>query len=40
MSAVGIVGYSAHIVAVNNLISDCGQFGFFGALGGKYPVGA
>lgn len=38
MSAVGIVGYSAHIVAVNNLISDCGQFGFFGALGGKYQL--
>lgn len=38
MSAVGIVGYSSHIVAVNNLISDCGQFGFFGALGGKYQL--
>jgi hypothetical protein len=38
MSAVGIVGYSSHIVAVNNIISDCGQFGFFGALGGKYQL--
>ena len=38
MSAVGIVGYSSHIVAANNLISDCGQFGFFGALGGKYQL--
>ena len=38
MSAVGIVGYSAHVVATNNLITDCGQFGFFGALGGKYQL--
>jgi len=38
MSAVGIVGYSSHIVAANNIISDCGQFGFFGALGGKYQL--
>jgi hypothetical protein len=38
MSAVGIVGYSSDIVAANNLISDCGQFGFFGALGGKYQL--
>jgi hypothetical protein len=38
MSAVGIVGYSAHVVASNNLITDCGQFGFFGALGGKYQL--
>ncbi len=38
MSAVGIVGYSAHVVAANNLITDCGQFGFFGALGGKYQL--
>lgn len=38
MSAVGIVGYSSKIVAVNNLITDCGQFGFFGALGGNYQL--
>lgn len=38
MAAVGIVGYSSHIVAANNLITDCGQFGFFGALGGKYQL--
>lgn len=38
MSAVGIVGYSSKIVAANNLITDCGQFGFFGALGGNYQL--
>lgn len=38
MSAVGIVGYSSKIVAVNNLITECGQFGFFGALGGDYKL--
>lgn len=38
MSAVGIVGYSSRIVATNNLISNCGQFGFFGALGGTYQL--
>ena len=36
MAAVGIVGYSAHVEAINNEISNCGQFGFFGALGGNY----
>lgn len=38
MRAVGIVGYSSKIVAVNNLITECGQFGFFGALGGDYKL--
>lgn len=38
MAAVGIVGYSSNIVAFNNLITECGQFGFFGALGGKYKL--
>ncbi len=38
MKAAGIVGYSAKIVAVNNLISECGQFSFYGALGGDYTL--
>lgn len=38
MLAAGIVGYSAHIVAVNNIISNCGQFTFYGALGGEYTL--
>lgn len=38
MKAAGIVGYSASILAVNNLITDCGQFSFYGALGGNYQL--
>jgi hypothetical protein len=38
MTAAGIVGYSAKILAFNNLISDCGQFTFYGALGGDYTL--
>lgn len=38
MAAVGVVGYSSHIVATNNEITACGQFGFFGALGGNYKL--
>ncbi|MES2691415.1 MAG: right-handed parallel beta-helix repeat-containing protein [Bacteroidota bacterium] len=38
MQAVGIVGYTSHIVAINNEITNCGQFGFFGALGGDYKL--
>lgn len=38
MQAVGLLGYSSRIVAVNNEISNCGQFGFFGALGGNYTL--
>ncbi len=38
MSAVGVVGYSSHITATNNEITSCGQFGFFGALGGNYKL--
>jgi len=38
MAAAGIVGYSSKIVAVNNLITECGQFGFLGALGGDYKL--
>lgn len=38
MQAVGLVGYSSNILAVNNEISNCGQFGFFGAIGGTYRL--
>jgi hypothetical protein len=36
MQAAGVVGYSSNILAINNEITNCGQFGFFGALGGNY----
>lgn len=36
MGAVGLLSYSAHIKAENNLISDCGQYCFLGDLGGNY----
>lgn len=36
MGAVGLLSYSAHIKATNNLISNCGQYCFLGDLGGKY----
>lgn len=38
MKAAGIVGYSAFILAINNLITNCGQFNFYGALGGTYQL--
>lgn len=38
MAAVGVVGYSSHVLATNNEITACGQFGFFGALGGNYKL--
>lgn len=38
MAAAGIAGYTAHIESTNNLISNCGQYGFFGALGGDYRL--
>lgn len=38
MQAVGIVGYTSEILAVNNEISNCGQFGFLGYLGGNYKL--
>jgi hypothetical protein len=36
MGAVGLLCYSAHVKATNNLISNCGQYCFLGDLGGKY----
>ena len=38
MKAAGIVGFSANIKAENNLISDCGQYSFYGVLGGNYTL--
>lgn len=38
MSSAGLVGYSASIVAINNVIGNCGQFTFYGALGGDYKL--
>jgi hypothetical protein len=38
MAAVGVVGYSSQIEAINNEITNCGQFGFFGAIGGNYTL--
>lgn len=38
MLAAGLVAYSANIVAINNVISNCGQFTFYGALGGDYTL--
>lgn len=38
MAAAGLVGYSSHITAINNEISECGQYGFLGALGGNYQL--
>ncbi|MCU0443151.1 MAG: right-handed parallel beta-helix repeat-containing protein [Bacteroidia bacterium] len=38
MLAAGLLGYSSEITAINNVISDCGQFTFYGALGGNYRL--
>ncbi len=38
MSGAGLVGYSSHIVAINNVVGNCGQFTFYGALGGDYKL--
>jgi hypothetical protein len=38
MQAVGLIGYSANITAINNIITNCGQFTFYGALGGDYTL--
>jgi hypothetical protein len=38
MQAAGVVCYSANVTAINNIISDCGQFTFYGALGGDYTL--
>ncbi|GAB1449763.1 hypothetical protein MASR2M44_27970 [Bacteroidota bacterium] len=38
MSAVGLLNYSAHIKAENNLIANPGLFSFIGELGGTYEL--
>lgn len=38
MAAAGLVGYSSKIVAINNVINNCSQFTFYGALGGNYTL--
>lgn len=38
MSAAGIVSYSGEINASNNLIYNCGLFGFVGEFGGNYEL--
>lgn len=38
MSAAGIVGYTANILAENLLAANCGQFTFVGELGGTYNL--
>jgi hypothetical protein len=38
MQAAGLIGYSATITAINNIITNCGQFTFYGALGGDYTL--
>lgn len=36
MSAGGLIGYTARIVATNVLVANCGQYTFLGELGGNY----
>jgi hypothetical protein len=38
MQAAGLICYSATVTAINNIISNCGQFTFYGALGGDYTL--
>lgn len=38
MQAAGVVCYSANVTAINNIITNCGQFTFYGALGGDYTL--
>jgi hypothetical protein len=38
MSAFGIAGFTADILAVNNLVANCGQSSFYGVLGGNYNL--
>ena len=38
MTAYGLAGFSADIVAINNLITNCGNYSFIGALGGNYHL--
>jgi len=36
MYAIGIAAFSSRLVGINNLVSNCGQFTFYGVLGGDY----
>lgn len=38
MSAFGLCGFTADILAINNLVNNCGQYTFIGALGGNYNL--
>lgn len=38
MSAVGLLGYTANITAINNQVVNCGQFTFYGRFGGTYNL--
>jgi len=38
MSVYGLAGFSADILAINNLVTNCGQYTFIGALGGNYNL--
>lgn len=38
MKAAGVVGYSSRIDMTNCLIAGCGEFSFYGALGGTYNL--
>lgn len=38
MSVYGLAGFTADLVAINNLVTNCGQYTFIGALGGNYQL--
>lgn len=38
MTAYGLAGFSTDLTAINNLISNCGNYSFIGALGGNYHM--
>ena len=38
MTAYGLAGFTADLTAINNLITNCGNYSFIGALGGNYNL--
>ncbi len=38
MTAYGLAGFTADLFALNNLITNCGNYSFIGALGGNYHL--
>jgi len=38
MTAYGLAGFTADLFAINNLITNCGNYSFIGALGGNYHL--